>query len=105
MGNYAYEIYKQAESYHYGWNGKKKDLTFDGLLIKARNGSEQSMIEVGLSYELGKFGMTVNKQEACNWYRMAARQGNANAKYRLDLLAKALNAENANEIGKALFKR
>ena len=40
MGNYAYEIYKQAESYHYGWNGKKKDLTFDGLLIKARNGGQ-----------------------------------------------------------------
>ena len=127
MGKNAYELYSQAKSYHYGWNGKKKDLKtaiklyqnsakagykpaldrlkeieyeikqiFDELLIKARNGSEQSMIEVGLAYEFGKFGVTIDKQEACNWYRMAARKGNANARYRLDLLTKTFKDENAN---------
>lgn len=136
MNNYPYELYKLAKNYHYGWDGKKKDLKvatalykkaaeagykpaldrlkelendikqrFDELLKIARSGSEEYMVEVGLAYELGKYGVTINKQEACNWYRMAARKGNAKAKYRLELLAKTCKLENADEIGKAFYEK
>ena len=143
MGNYAYELYIQAQNYRYGWNGVKKDIKiaiilykksaeagykpaldrlkeleteikqkqleekqiFNEILTSARTGNTKDMYAIGFAYEFGKYGLSVNNKEACNWYRMAAQRGYVYADYRLKVLEGQLKAENEDELRKKFYEK
>lgn len=57
-------------------------VPFDKRLKLASVGDEDAQLSVGLDYETGDKAK-VSKTEAAKWYRMAAEQGNIEAKFRL----------------------
>ena len=60
-----------------------QELPFDKQMTLAKVGDVDAQFEVGLAYETGKGGVTVDEAEAARWFRQAALQGNVDAQYHL----------------------
>ena len=52
---------------------------FQQQMELALKGDAAAQLVVGLSYDIGSRGQSINKKEAVKWYRLSAEQGNANA--------------------------
>lgn len=72
--------------------------SFYEILARARNGSFKDMYTVGHAYEFGEYQNIVDLEEACKWYKLAARNGSNLAYHRLGILEARLKRNN---IGKS----
>ena len=67
-----------------------EEAKFNEILRRARNGSLKHMYDAGHAYEFGEYNKSIDKKEACNWYRRAANQGFTVAQHRLEQLEKSI---------------
>jgi len=82
VGNDSDAAHEMAVIYEYGRHGVEIDVVAAAEWFEraAKQGNVESMVELGLCYELGA-GVEQNDEEALDWYRKAANLGNESAKF------------------------
>jgi len=82
IGNDSDAAHEMAVIYEYGRHGVEIDVVAAAEWFEraAKKGNVESMVELGLCYELGA-GVEQNDEEALDWYTKAANLGHENAKF------------------------
>jgi len=82
VGNDSDAGHEMAVIYEYGRHGVEIDVVAAAEWFEraAKQGNVESMVELGLCYELGA-GVEQNDEEALDWYTKAANLGHESAKF------------------------
>jgi len=82
IGNDSDSAHKLALMFEYGHHGVQVDIVAAAAWFElaAKEGHVESMVELGLCYELG-CGVGQSDEQALNWYTKAAHLGHVTAKF------------------------
>lgn len=83
-GKYGEKVDPVLADYWYKQSELAGEKWYEKNFEAAKKGDPDAMYNMGCVYEYGKYGKTINKQIAENWYKQAAKFGNSYAMLRLN---------------------